>query len=74
MENSKYQPVIVNSDKWEGADDTISDVVGLALAYKSTGQLEEIDALWDGAVGHMLLGAIAGVDMDDFIYAFEVAA
>lgn len=49
-------------------------MVGLALVYKSTGKLEENDAFWNEAIGHMLLGAIAGVDMDEFIYAFEVAA
>ena len=73
-EGSKYQPLITNSDKWEGADDTIWNPVGLALAYKFVGEVKEIDALWDGAIEHMLLEEIPGVGVDDFIYAFEVAA
>jgi len=74
MENSKYQPLITNVDKCEGADDAIWTPVGLALAYKFAGEIKEIDALWDGAIEHMLLEESPGVGMDDFIYAFEVAA
>jgi len=74
MENSKYQLLITNVDKWEGADDAIWTPVGLALAYKFAGEIKEIDALWDGAIEHMLLEESPGVGMDDFIYAFEVAA
>lgn len=73
-EGSKYQPLITNSNKWNGADDTIWKPIGLALAYKFAEEIREIDALWDGAIEHMLLEETPGVGMDDFIYAFEVAA
>ena len=69
-----YQPMLVDSDKWDGADDTIWKTVGLALAFKYTGDVKEIDALWDGAIEHMLLEESSGVGIDDFIYAFEVGA
>lgn len=74
MENSKYQPLITNRDKWEAADDAIWKPVGLALAYKFVGDVKEIDALWDGAIAHMLLEESPGVGIDDFVYVFEVAA
>lgn len=73
-EGSKYQALITNSDKWAEADDAIWTPVALALAYKFAGEVKEIDALWDGVIEHMLLEESPGVGMDDFIYAFEVAA
>lgn len=74
LENSKYPSTITTRKPWEGADDAIWKPVGLALAYKLAGEVKEINALWDGAIEHMLLEESPGVGIDDFIYAFEVAA
>ena len=73
-EGSKYQPSITHRDKWEGADDAIWKPVGLALAYKFAGEVKEIDALWDGTIEHMMLEESPGIGIDNFKYAFEVAA
>jgi hypothetical protein len=72
-EGSKYQPLITHHNKWEGAEDAIWNPVALAIAYKFTGEVKEIDALWDGTIEHMMLEESPGVSIDDFIYAFEVA-
>jgi hypothetical protein len=68
------QPLITNDSKWEGAEDAIWNPVALAIAYKFAGEVKEIDALWDGAIEHMMLEESPGAGIDDFIYAFEVAA